>query len=282
MCQLVFARAAKRLGGGGAGATRSICPAGFLEGTDADDGARLEIPSRWYSPTPTPRPRSATPTPTRRPRSATPTPTRRPRSATPTPTPRPRRATPTPTPRPRSATPTGQPSQPSAGGGFSWERDALTSTERETLAYLQEIEMVSPALSDVVLGLQWLSDGVSEVEKEYLFEIKEMAALQTGRARAIVLTEAPTPAAIAAMKKARESRRATPSTTPPSRAIAQPTPAPAPMGEPIQEAAAFFSGYLMWVTHFNNATKVVSVYDPFDTLDESILKLSTRNKTSWL
>lgn len=164
------------------------------------------------------------------------------------------RKTPTPTPPP--------PSDPSA---FGWARDGLTDIEREALSFLQDIERKHSQISDSVMALEWLSDGITNGEKVLLCHIS--TTRETARAYAIALSTSPT-----------ADLPDCPYTSQPT---ATPTPAPRPTSTAgtgqtgsIATHLAPLGDSLLWVAHYDGSTQIWSVYDHSGTFSPDSLPLS--------
>ena len=69
---------------------------------------------------------------------------------------------------------------------FPWVRDGLSSIERETLSYLQEIEGSHPEIAQVILNFPWLADGITVDERWTVYYIRALADQDTSLAKLVV------------------------------------------------------------------------------------------------
>ncbi len=137
-----------------------------VEPASAPGRASMDAPTE--APTASPIPEdSAASTPASKPTAApTVTPTPGP-SPSPAPTPLPVQATPVPV-SPPTATPVPQGPEPTGLSALDWVRDGLTGVEQAAFRYIQQIEVKHPPVYEAVLGLHWLTDGITPGEAEYL------------------------------------------------------------------------------------------------------------------
>ena len=134
---------------------------------------------------------------------------------------------------PSTSTPTPVPTSGPDPSDFPWAQDGLTSTEREALNYLQQIEREHPPAFENVIGYQWLADGINEGERRFLCNVSQVA--ETSAALAVVLSVSPTVSP--PVDYLADCPANTLSPTPAPRPTTTPTPMPQPTSSPVLQPA---------------------------------------------